>query len=132
MKILKALIIVVLTLVALPAIAVSLRSDPTPGATHCGLYKNAVFDADYVVADVGGGNGCLFTIDVQAPGSTIVYTATAVVNDARWGRVESPQSLPLSVARPAPPTRPAWNAIAVRPTVSATSGTVTTRPQLGN
>lgn len=127
MKLLKALVIVILTLVALPVIAVTIRSDPTPGATHCGLYKNAVFDADYPVADVGGGNGCLFVIDVQAPGTTIVYTATAIVNDARWGRSESPQSLPLSVSRPVLPARPAWNANAVRPT-ALTSGVVTTRP----
>jgi hypothetical protein len=99
---------------AASANAVNIRTDPTPGATHCGLYKNAVFDADYPVADVGGGTGCLFTIDVQAPGTTTIYTATAIVNDARWGRTESVQSLPLSVARPVAPTRPVWASNPVR------------------
>jgi hypothetical protein len=126
MKILRWMLVIVLALVALPAIAVTIRSDPTPGATHCGLYKNGTYDADYPVADVGGGLGCLFVIDIQAPGTTIVYAATAVVVDARWGRTESPRSLPLSVARPAAPTTPNWAANAVRAGVSGMPGAVAT------
>lgn len=94
--------------------AVTIRTDPTPGATHCGLYKGGTFDADYPVANVGAGNGCLFTIDAQVAGTTVVYTATAVYSDVVWGRVESPRSLPLSVARPATPAIPAWAATPVR------------------
>lgn len=106
--------VLILVGVAIPAHAVTIRTDPTPGATHCGLYKNNVFDADYPVANVGAGNGCLFVIDSQAAGSTIVYTATAIYIDAVWGRVESARSNPLSVARPGQPATPAWAPTPVR------------------
>ena len=111
---LASLCVVVLLFVASSAQAVTIRTDPTPGATHCGLYKGGTFDADYPVAEVGGGLGCLFVIDVQAPGTSVTYQATAVIVNATWGRTESPRSAPLTVARPAAPTTPVWSASPVQ------------------
>jgi hypothetical protein len=119
----KRIIALLLCLTAVSAQAVTIRTDPTPGATHCGLYKNNVFDADYPVANVGAGNGCLFVIDVQLPGTSVTYHATAVVNDPVWGRTESPRSNPLTVPRPGAPTTPGWTANPVRP---GTTGAVAT------
>ena len=102
----------VLVAFAAPAQAVRLISDPlAAGITHCGRYEGGVFKADFpVVVDPtqGGGNICQFDISAQVVGSTVIYTATAVTLDVLWGRLESPQSLPLSVARPSnPATAPA-------------------------
>jgi len=77
-------------------------SDPVAvGVTHCGRYEAGTFKADVPI--VAG--GCKFDIGTQ-PVGTVVYTATAVINDPVWGRQESGQSLPLSVARPSAPQPP--------------------------
>jgi hypothetical protein len=78
-------------------------SDPVAvGVTHCGRYEAGTFKADVPI--VAG--GCKFDIGTQ-PSGTVVYTATAVVNDPLWGRQESVQSLPLSVVRSGVPPTPA-------------------------
>lgn len=83
--------------------------DVDPRATHCGRYENDLFIADFPVVPTATGKRCEFNIINQVAGVTVVYKATAVMQDATWGRTESPRSLPLSVARPSGLTvAPAW------------------------
>lgn len=100
--------------VSAPAFAtVHVITDPVAaGVTHCARYEGGVFKADVpVVIDPAQGNQAICSFDISAqPVGTVVYTATAVIIDPLFGgRVESAQSLPLSVTRatlvaPARPT----------------------------
>lgn len=108
---LRAFLAFVLLFTASQAFAQVYRiTDPVdPRATHCALYADDVTRGDFPVFPTPAGNICRFDIATQAPGTTIVYKATAVALDPVWGRNESPKSNPLSVARPSGlTTAPVW------------------------
>lgn len=120
--------LLLLSLSAVASAQVYRITDPLDArATHCALYADGVTRGDFPVFPTPSGNICRFDIATQAPGSTIVYTATAVMTDPTWGRNESPKSNPLSVARPSGlSVAPKWALTQPAP-ASASASAVTSR-----
>lgn len=85
-----------------------LVSDPAARTdiTHCTIYLDATARQVAPVAKDGTGKPyCSFDLAGIANG-THSATAAFVIQDAAWGEVEGPKSVPFVFTRPAPPSSP--------------------------
>lgn len=94
----------------LPSIAFAapfVKSDPLdPRATHCGWTVDATPKVDLPVLATPTGNICNYDLASISVGAHTIK-ATAVVLDPVWGRLESADSIPLSLSKPGIPLVPA-------------------------
>lgn len=101
------ILLAVALLVALPALAQSVVSDPVDArGTHCGVFLNALAKQTIAVTVEGTGKICKFDVSGLPNGSHTIRM-TLIANDPIWGVQESPQSAPLAFVKPAAPATPA-------------------------
>jgi hypothetical protein len=99
-KILFALITLLLLPVCAAIAAPFVISDETAQTvTHCGLFLDAAAKVDTPVASNTTGKYCKFDLAGLSTGAHTIK-ATFVNIDPVWGRLESVQSVPLSLTKP--------------------------------